>query len=176
MGRRCYTGVMSGPATRSAVVGAVVLVAGLAVWVLAPSEEGRVRRQLDALAESASVEPGESALIRAARAARVGSYFTDQVRLDLGEPYRPVAGRDALTGLAAAIRLPTGGIRVEIARADVTLDETGSRATVEMTAEVESSSSGGGERMLDGRDFLVRFVKVDGEWLIEELRAIQVVG
>jgi hypothetical protein len=148
------------------------------VWFLALGEEARVRRQLDPLAETASVEPGESALIRAARATRVARYFTEHARLDLGEPYRPIEGRDALMGLASAIRLPPGGILVEIKTAALTLDEAAKRATVEMTAEVESasSSSGGGERLLDGREFLVRLVMVDGEWLIEEMRAIRVVG
>ena len=166
---------MSSNATRSVVWGAAVLAAGLAVWLLAPSEETGVRRQLDSLAETASVEPGETALIRAARAARVALHFTELTRLDLGEPYQPIEGRDALTGLAAAMRLPTGGVMVEIASADVTLDDAGTRATVEMTAEVESATAAG-DRLLDGREFLVRLVKVDGEWLIEEMQALRIVG
>jgi len=67
-------------------VGAVLLV-GAAVWgygLLFPSPEDEIRRQLDALAEAASVAPGATNLERMARAARLGRFVTEDVVIDLG--------------------------------------------------------------------------------------------
>ena len=153
----------------AAIVG--LAVAALVVRSLLPSEEARIRRQFQQLAETASVEAGETALIRAARAARLGAYFTDQAGVDLGGTYEAIQGRDAVTALAAALRLPESGLVVEILDTEVTVDAESSQAAASMTAQATTFSSAG-EEQFDAREFVVRLRKVDGEWLIDEMRAV----
>ena len=84
-------------------VGAV-LVVGAAVWgygLLFPSPEDEIRRQLDALAEVASVAPGATNLERMARAARLGRFVGEDVVIDLGGRLSAARGRQAVVGVAA---------------------------------------------------------------------------
>ena len=148
-----------------------LVVAALVLRAWLPSEEARIRRQFEQLAETASVEAGETALIRAARAARLGTYFTERARVALGGSYAEIEGRDAVTGLAAGLRLPQTGVVVEVLDTEVTVEADSSRAAASMTAQATTISSAG-EEQFEAREFAVRLLKVDGEWLIDEMRAV----
>ena len=148
----------------------VVAVAG-AVWVLFPTEENRILSRLESLAEAASLEPDPSPIGRAARGARIAAYFTEGARIDLGAPFRAIEGRDALTGLLAALRVPDDGINVTFFDATVTFDRRMLIASGRLSARATSCSSAGEEiyaaRLLD-----VALRQIDGDWLVEDLRVV----
>lgn len=141
------------------------------VWLLLPSEEDRIRQRLDDLAATASVEAGESPLIRAARATRLANHFTEDARVDLGGPFELLQGRDALTALAAGLRLPQGGIAVEVLDTAVRVDGSATGATASMTAQVSTRATAR-DALLEAREVAVRLLKVDGEWLVDDMRAV----
>ena len=143
-------------------------------WVLLPSEEDRIRRQLDDLAETASVEAGESPLIRTARAARIANHFTQHAHVDLGGPFEPLQGRAALTALVVGLRLPQEGIAVEILDTAVRVDGSSTGATASMTAQVSTRATAR-DALLEAREVAVRLRKVDGEWLVDDMRAVDTI-
>ena len=148
----------------------VVAVAGI-VWLMLPSEEERILQQIENLAEAASIEAGESALIRAARGARLAGHFTERARVDLGRPFQVLEGRAALTALATALRVPPDGIAVAILDATVNFERRLMVATGSMTARAASQSIAG-EELFGVRTFTLTLRHVDGEWLIDDMRAV----
>ena len=123
-----------------AVLG-LVAVAGIAWTVPRPTEEDRIVRRLEQLAEAASLQPDESPIVRAARGAQIGAFFTEDARVDLGTPFQAVDGRDALVGLvAAALRLSAESITVTLTDLSVRFDRRLLLATGTFTARGMSST------------------------------------
>ncbi|HIF22821.1 MAG: hypothetical protein ABGY72_08190 [bacterium] len=50
------------------------------------SDEERVRRQLDEIAQTVSIDAGETQMIRQARATRLAMYLAPDVDFDVGAP------------------------------------------------------------------------------------------
>ncbi len=105
------------------------------------------------------------------RAARIGSYLTEDVTLDLGDGSAPVQGRDTVMGMAA--RLQSGGSAFTVAFEDVTIAVTGSAADVTLTATVTHPGTDRSEPSIDARELDVGMRKVDGEWLIARVTAVE---
>ena len=82
----------------------VVLLA--ASTACARSDEERIRRQLEELAQTVSVEDTATPMIREARATHLTTYLTPAANVDGGAPFSPVVGRDAVRQVAAAVRVP----------------------------------------------------------------------
>ena len=152
---------------RAAAVLGVVAVAGIAWTVLRPTEEDRIVRRLAQLAEDASLQPGESPLVRAARGARIAGYFTDDAHVELGPPFEAVDDRGALVGLTTALRLLDEGVTVTLGDVTVRFDRRLLLATGALTARATSS---GGQEILGIRAYEVGLRQVEGEWLIHDLR------
>ena len=152
---------------RAAAVLGVVAVAGLGWVLLRPTEEDRIVRRLEQLAQDASLETGESPLVRAARGARIAGYFTDDAHVELGPPFEVVDDRDALVGLTTALRLLDDGVTVTLADVTVRFDVRLLLATGALTARATTS---GGQEILGIRAYEVGLRQVEGEWLIHDLR------
>lgn len=154
------------------VIGVVGLVVATGIgWVLLPSEEDRIRWQLDDLAETVSVEAGELLVIRRARAVRIANYFTEYARVDLGWSFEPLQGREAVTAVAAEFRLPLEGIKVTILDTSIRVDGSSTGAIAAMTAQV-STRAVARDAALEVREVAVRLRKVNGEWLVDDMRAV----
>ncbi len=152
---------------RSAALLGVVAVAGIAWTVLRPTEEDRIVRRLEQLAQDASLQTGESPLVRAARGARIAGYFTDDAHVELGPPFEAVDDRDGLVGLTTALRLLDDGVTVTLADVSVRFDIRLLLATGTLTAR---ATSPGGQEMLGIRAYEVGLRQIEGEWLIHDLR------
>ena len=148
----------------------IVAVAG-AAWVVFPTEEKRILSRLESLAEAASLEPDESPVARAVRGARIGAYFTEQARINLGAPFRAVQGRDALIGFLSALRVPDHEITVTFVDATVSFDRRLLIANGRLTALATSRSSAG-EEIYCSRPLDVALRRIDGDWLVDDLRTI----
>ncbi|MDP7478319.1 MAG: nuclear transport factor 2 family protein [Vicinamibacterales bacterium] len=135
----------------------------------AGGDEDRIRHQLEDIAQTVSVEARETPMIRQARAARLTTYLTADTNIDLGAPFSPVAGRDAVARAAAQVRVPAGGVTVEFDEVRVTVDDQTRRALATATASVKAAAGVGGE-LLGVRELTVVLSEIGGEWLIEQVR------
>jgi hypothetical protein len=139
-----------------------------AVQQLFPSEERRIRRQLDAIADDASnVTPGLSGV---ATAARLATYFTEDVVIDAGGGLQPLRGRDTILALARSVHT-RGAARVSVTNADITVAPERTTAAVTLTVTVTRDVNSGKES-LDARELALTMVKRDAGWLISHVTAV----
>ena len=150
--------------------GAAIVLVAVSV-ACAGSDEDRIRHQLDELAQTVSIEDQETPMIRQARATRLASYLTPDVNVDVGAPFPPVMGRDAVAEVAAAVRVPAGGVRVAFTEVRVTIDSATRRALATVTVSVMADAAVGGE-LLQVRELTLVFSDIAGEWIIEQVRLV----
>ena len=155
------------------VAGAVVVLLAAVSTACGRSDEDRIRRRLEELAQTVSVEDRETSMIRQARATRLTTFLTLDADVDVGAPFSPVSGRDAVARVAAAVRVPAGGVRVEFNEVRVTLDNQTRRALATATASVMAGTAVGGE-LLQVRELDMVFNEIDGEWLIEQVQLVAI--
>ena len=160
--------------TRAIQVRAVGLVAAIAfaLWAWTtwwPSDERAIRRRLDALA-SAVNEAAPEGLGTITRAAGIGSYFTEDVVVDLAAGNTPIQGREALVGVAARLDPSSAGYTLEFDDVAVDVGESGS-ASVRCAAMVTRTSRATGERTTDARELQLAMTKADGTWRIARVTA-----
>ena len=148
------------------------------VWgagALFPSEERRIRQRLDELAETASMEAGEPPLVRMSRAARIGRHFTENVVVDLGDPFRLIRGREAAIGAAARIPVRPEGVTFEFVDVQVVVAPDEQTATVRLTAQGSGLDVGTGDQVIDARELDMTLRQLAGEWLIGRVDGIEVI-
>ena len=152
----------------------VAVAAGVvAAWMLFQTEERRIGRQLDELAEAVSVEADETDLVRLATAARVGRFFTEDATIEVGDPYPPLSGRDAVLAAAARARTVLRPMTVELDDVEVAVADDGTaRATTAATLSFRHPQSG--QPTTDARDLELVLRKVEGVWLIASAKALQI--
>lgn len=151
----------------------LALAVGVAVWGWRTwaSEERRLLRRLDALAENLSRQPGESDLEAAARSRALGTFFADPFSVEVAPIAAEVSDRDRLAQLAFGYRRSRERIGVDFRDVDLALDER--LASAVLAARVVVTASGDG---LDREAYRVEihWRKVAGEWSIERLRVLEV--
>ena len=153
------------------VAGAVVVLLAAVSTACARSDEDHIRRLLEELAQTVSVEDGDTPMIRQARATRLTTYLTVDANVDIGAPFSPMAGRDAILQVAASVRVPAGGVTIEFTEVRVTIDPRARGALVIATASVMAGGAGGGE-LLHARELNMVFSEIGGEWLIDRVRLV----
>ncbi len=156
-----------------AIVVAVVAIAAGAWYFLAPEDEGAaVRKRLQAFAAevNASTTDGAGA---AARAYQLASYFTEDVEVDLGQGAPPIHGRDTIMGMAVRLQPRTAAFRLEFEDISVALAPGGNAADVHLTAEFIRRSITTGEQSFDAREFAIGMRRVDEEWRIATVTAVE---
>ena len=159
------------------LVGAVLTV-GAAVWgygLLFPSPEDAIRRQLDALAEAASVAPGETNLERMARAARLGRFVTEDVVIDLGGRLSAARGRQAVIGVAAREPVSADGVAFQFLDERIVLAGDAVSATATLTVRGTGSNLVTGDEWVDAIELDMRWRDVDDEWLVAAVIAVELI-
>ena len=161
--------------TRTVQLGLGFVVVVAFVWVgfgWVSSEERQIRRRLDVLAETASVGGQDANLVRMAKAARLAGDFTEDVTIDLGSSSTTFRGRDALMAMAARIRVSQEGLRIELVDVQITVAADGPRATASMAVKGSVADFATGDQVIDAREIEMTLVKMDGEWLIQDVSAV----
>jgi hypothetical protein len=171
IGVRRRGGRVAGPWRVSAVAAVVTVLLAVVSAGCAATDEDRIRHTLEEVAQTVSIEDRETPLIRQARAVRLTSYLTHDATVDVGAPFSPVAGHDAVALAAAAVRVPAGGIAVEFSELRVTVEAETRRALATATASLAAGPEVGGE-FLQARELEMVFSEVGGEWLIEQVRFV----
>lgn len=162
--------------TRAVVVrGAVavgLLVVGIIAWRSRPSSDERaITARLDSLRNevNASTKDGFGT---AARAAQIGSYFTDDAVVELGRGSPPIKGRETLMGMVARLQPRTAAFRMDLDDVSVDLLPGGNAADVLLTASFVRRSISTGEESLDAREYALVMNRTDGTWRIARITAI----
>lgn len=145
----------------------------LAAGACGGSDEDRIAGRLEELAQTVSIEGLEAPMIREARAQRLVTLLAPDVSVDLGAPLTPARGADEVARLVTQVRVPPGGVAIELDGVQVTLDESGRRALANLTVRVMAGPEVGGE-LLATRVFEAVFVEVAGEWVAERVQFVDV--
>ena len=159
------------PRARAALAALAVISIGVLVWrYWWPDDARDIRNRLNALADDFN-ESTTDGLGTVARAARLGSYFTDDVVIELGPGSPPIHGRETLIGMASRLQLRTSAFRLELL--DVNVDVHGSsEADVRLTAAFRRLG-GGAEGSIDAQELSVRMTKGGGDWRIKHVATVE---
>lgn len=136
-----------------------------------PTEEALIIRKLEHLADAVSIGRDDYLLARAAHGARIGSHFTVDASIDLGRPFQPMEGRQALANFVTSLSMPSDGVYVTVFDMSVTFDRRLLIATGRLSACVSSQSSGD-EGVYRVRLFDIMLRQIDGDWLVQDLRVV----
>jgi hypothetical protein len=158
--------------TAAALAGAAVLVAALAWWY-GPywGADREVRSSLATLADDFNAAGGDG-VGALARAAQLGSHFTDGVVVDLGPGTAAIEGRDTLIGMAARLEPRTAAFRVALDDVSVEASDTGDSADVTLTVSFIQRNIATDEQSSDAREFALQMQKNGGRWRIARATAI----
>lgn len=162
--------MIRGTAARVAAALAAVAVAAV-VWIVwSGTDESAIRGELDDLAALANSSASDG-LGTVARAAGFGTFFTENVVIDLGQGAAPIIGREMLIGMASRLQPRTAAFELEFA--DVTVHKTmENEADVDLTATFTRRSEGTAERSIDAREFALTMRKIGGRWRIATVRTV----
>jgi SnoaL-like domain len=140
------------------------------MWVRSTREESVVERRLDALAAeiNESTTDGFGLL---ARAVQLGSYFTNDVAIDLGRGTAAIRGRATVMDMASRLQPRTSAFTLRLTDVGVTLGPDRRSAAVVLTAEF--IRRGGGEDSIDARELALDMTKADGAWRIAHLTVVE---
>src|SRR5688572_3770300 len=102
--------------TRFIAAALLVAAAVLGWWWLFPSEESRIRQRIDALVDDANEAGGDVAGL--ASAARVSTYFTEDITIEPPGGAAPIQGRQVILTIASQLKTATGTTTVSVQDVD----------------------------------------------------------
>jgi hypothetical protein len=152
---------------------AAVVILGLAAWYVTRSDSGTadIRRRLQALSrdvnQTATAEHSPEA-----RAAHLGSYFTEDIEVDLGQGTAPIRGRATLIGMAERLQPRTSAFTLRFEDITVAMSPGGETADVHLTAEFIRRSITTNDQSRDAREFTLGLRRSGGDWQISRVTAI----
>lgn len=158
---------------RSLVLSAAVavIIAGVLAWrAWSGGEDAAIRARLEALRDLVNTSTSDG-LGTIAHAAEIGSFFTTDVTIDLGEGAASLQGRDSVMALATQLQPRTATFKAALDDVNVTLGGDGV-ADVTLTAIFTRRSLTTGEESMDAREFALVLSKTDGEWRIARATAV----
>ena len=156
----------------SRFIAAALLVAAavLGWWWLFPSEESRIRQRLDALVDDTNEAGGDVAGL--ASAARVSTYFTEDVTIEPPGGAQPLQGRQIILSIASRLKTATGTTTAAVRDVDVSVAPEKTSATVNLTAVV-TRNEGTPDATVDAHSFALTLRKVNDTWLIAHVRSVE---
>jgi SnoaL-like protein len=154
---------------RAATGLALALVLSACSWW--QGDKALITQRLNDLVEQINVHTDEG-IAAIARAARIGQFFTDDVIVELGRGSTPVTGRDTLMSMIARLEPRTAAFKVKLIDVNIHLTPADQSADINLTAEILRQSAVTGDPSMDAREFTLIMRKVDGEWRIARLTAV----
>ena len=151
---------------------AIVVLAAAGVWFWRSMDEPRdreIRRRLTGFAAEFNSSTTDG-LGTVARAAKLGSYFTPDIVIELGQGTPPIQGRETLIGMAARLQPRTAAFELELK--DITIERADdASADVAFTALIRRRSFSSGEESIDAREFSATMRRTD-DWQVAHVVAI----
>jgi hypothetical protein len=105
------------------------------------------------------------------RAAEIGSFFTDDVVVDLAEGSTPIAGRETLMAMSMRLQPRLAQFTIGFADANVIVGADKQSADVTLTVEFLSRDQTTRQQM-DAREFKLGMRQVDGVWKMSRVTAV----
>jgi len=154
-----------------AAVLAVLIGAGVFAWsTRETSDEREIRSRLETLRNEVNTSTKDGIGV-ALHAAQIGSYFTEDSVVELGEGAAPIKGRETLMGMVARLQPRTAAFRLDLD--DVSIEMVpGDAADVLLTASFTRRNISTGEESLDAREYALVMTKADNTWGIARITAI----
>jgi hypothetical protein len=155
------------------VLTAGVVLLGIWGWhLLFPTPEQVVRKELAELAQTASIQPGESQLARAAHAHKLIGFFSPDAEIVIdvpGSSQHTLTGIDDIRQAAMAARASLRSLTVQFI--DITVEVAPDRksAVTRFTAQATLP----GENIPEVQELKVGFKKVDSDWLINRAETVR---
>ena len=137
------------------------------------SPERQIHRVLAGLAEDLSHDQPATGVGAVTAVAGLQQYFAVDVVVEPGGSVPPLTGRDAVLGAAARLYAAVPSLQVEFVDVRIDLGTTGTNATVDCTASARVSDRGG-QPSVDAREVIMTLRVIDGRWVIDSARAVQV--
>ena len=154
-----------------AILGVLIVI--VSALYLFQSEERRIKKRFDLLAELASKEPGETAFTLAYKVQRIGTLFSDACEVRV--PSQSISGRytpEEISSHAAGARLPLSELSLQFYDLDIEFPEEG-MATVLLTGRLTGESKAG-ETIHETRELQCILREIGGEWLFSHLEVVDV--
>jgi hypothetical protein len=148
----------------------LAVAAGLSAWTRAMSEKTAVERRLEALAAEVNESTADGAGL-AARAELLGTYFTDDVVIELGRGAAAIHRRATVMDMAFRLQPRTSAFTLRLTDIGVVLAPDRLSGNVVLTAEFVRR--GGGEDSIDARELSIGMTKADGTWRIARLTVVE---
>jgi hypothetical protein len=105
------------------------------------------------------------------RAAELGGFFTEDVVVELGEGTTPIAGREMLMAMAVRLQPRLSAFTVSFVDENIQLAADRQSADVTLTAAFIRRDPSARQSM-DAREFKLAMRRVDGEWKMARVTAI----
>jgi hypothetical protein len=140
-------------------------------WLF-PDDEAAIRAVLQRIEEGVSAANGAGTgnMDRLARVASLRHELAPDITVDAGPPFHRLTGREAIIGAAASVSGSTRDLQVRFEDVEITVDPSGERAEVTLTAEARTGDSADGD--LDSRELEVIFRRLDGQWVVANVTLI----
>jgi SnoaL-like protein len=158
--------------TIAAAILAVLVGAGIFAWTTREtSDEREIRTRLDALRTEVNTSTKDG-IGTALHAVQIGSYFSEDAVVELGEGAAPIKGRDTVMGMVARLQPRTAAFRMDLD--DITIEMTPGSTTADvlLTASFARRNISTGEESLDAREYALVMTRADGTWRIARITAI----
>jgi SnoaL-like domain len=143
--------------------------------------ESQIDRVLDGIARRLAHDKPISGLGAASAAAGLQEYFAPDVVVELGPPFGPLTGRDAVVAAAARVISGTPGLDVDFVDRTIVLQPSvGGTATTqkdwaEVTCNVTSvTQDRAGQQTRDAREVNLTMHIVEGRWVVARAKALSV--
>jgi ketosteroid isomerase-like protein len=156
---------------KRAILGAVVLGVALGGYLYWTSDERRIRRLLDGVAEAVSQERESVGMTDLLEVAGLSRYLAPDVVLEPGEPFPPITGASEVVSTVGRLRATMATMRLEISDVQVAID--GHLASVNAGVRLTLRNVAGDER-IEARRAVVALEKRDAGWLITMARGERV--
>jgi hypothetical protein len=157
---------------KAALILIAMVVVSWTVWRLFPSDETKIRRELQKLSELATFTGKEGNFKRVAAASRLADHFTVNAEIVVqvaGVDLQGLHGRAEIQQVALAGMARAGGVKVDLYDMVVKVAPDKLNATTELTAKITPT----GERDFFLQELRFQMKKEDSQWLIDRVETMQ---
>ena len=156
---------------KRAILVAVVLGVALGGYLYWTSDERRIRRLLDGVAEAISQESESGGVTDLLEVAGLSRYLAPEAALEPGDAFPPITGASEIVSTVGRLRATMATMRLEISDVQVAID--GRVASVNAAVRLTLRNLEGDER-IEARRAVLALEKRDAGWLITMARAERV--
>lgn len=155
-----------------AFITAFLLAGAVAGWLFwREPEQGRIARQMDLLVRTLEESAGGSELRALAGANKAANFFSDYCAVEAPEVRIRVNDRHELAASFAQALSLCDSLDIGLSNRSITLSQDSQSATMNLRASFSGMVAGNREH--GGGEYLLEWVKREGQWQIQRVLALQ---